>query len=250
MSAIGILLAFVGGLALVGGAVQKYKAGRLAKTPFVSTGDAASQKTAAAGEKGAISTEGKVAHSGLVTGEVTGTEALYVHLKVKAKWKVGDSSETLMLRDEKQHATFTLDDGSGPVTIDVSKGGDLELTKTFNKTKGLGLGGILKGGGIQFGEGGFAIAPGPRKVGNKIIPQDAKFEVVEECLIPAESYFVCGKIDDSGVIGSPSWASLILSTKTHEELAGGTAEFAKKLLIGGGVGLAVGLILTVLGGGA
>ena len=247
MSAIGILLAFVGALALVGGAVQKYKAGRLAKTPFVSTGDAASQKTAAAGEKGAISTQGKVAHGDLVTGEVTGTQALYVHLKVKAKWKVGDSNETLMLRDEKLAASFTLDDGSGPVAIDVTKGGDLELKKTFSKTKGLGLGGILKGGGIQFGEQGFAVAPGPRKYQNKIIPQDAKFEVTEECLIPAEQYFVCGKIDESGVIGSPSWASLILSTKTHEELAGGTAEFAKKLLIGGAVGVVVGGILAALG---
>ena len=54
MFAAGIFVLFVALLAWAGFGVQKYKAGRLAKTPLVDTGEAAEKGEEVAGDKGAI----------------------------------------------------------------------------------------------------------------------------------------------------------------------------------------------------
>lgn len=76
MVGIGVLVLFIGALALVGGIVQRMRSGRLANTPFAKTGDIAKRGSAATGDKGAISTEGRVVASSLVTSPVTGTRCL------------------------------------------------------------------------------------------------------------------------------------------------------------------------------
>ena len=64
----------VGGIvALVWGVMQKFKAGRLAKAPFVPTGDAASKNTGVADPKGAISVQGTVQAQQPLVSPVTGT---------------------------------------------------------------------------------------------------------------------------------------------------------------------------------
>jgi hypothetical protein len=56
---------------------------------------------------------------------------------------------------------------------------------------------------------------------------------------------VLGK-HDSGVITSPSWTSLIISKKTRDQLMGSTAKAAKFSFIGGGAGMALGVILALV----
>jgi hypothetical protein len=242
MLAIGAILAFVGLLALVGGLFQRVRAGRLANTPFVKSGEVSPSK---AGDKGAISTEGKVVAPQLLTSPVTGTPCLYYDVVVNAQWKVGDSSHTQRVSEEKQATPFGVDDGSGPAWIDANKGGDFDF-KSFRKKDSRGLMSAFTGRPLTFGDRGFSIPTGIR-VGLVHVPDSAEFEVVERVLPAAPFFFANGKLDESGKIGSPSWTALVLSEKPREELMAGTGKMAKMLLTGGGVAAAAGTLLAGIG---
>jgi hypothetical protein len=242
MGLVAVILTAGGIIALIWGFVQKFKAGRLAKAPFVKTGDAASKGASVAGEKGAISVQGAVKPQRLLTSPVTGTQCLYNELKVVGKWKDGDSEKSKDYVDEKSAAQFVVDDGSGAIRIDASKGGDFDcLEKTFDETKKEGFfadlkSAVGKGQPIMFGN--YAFQNPPMSSANK-------FECVEKIVKPQQQMFVLGKIEN-GVIGSPSWTSLIMSSKSREELLGSTAKAAKNFLIGGGAAAGVGVILGVV----
>jgi len=245
MVAIGILVLFVGCLALAGGVFSRVRAGRIANTPFAGTGAVASNGASVATPKGGISTQGRVVAPQLATSPVTGTPCLYYDVTVTASWKVGDSVQSHRVTDEKVAAPFALDDGSGPIRIDASKGGDLGTKTTFQKKQSRGLMAAMTGKPLAFGERGFTVPQGIR-VGLTIIPDHAEFEVVERCLPMPEQMYANGKLDN-GVIGSPNWTSLVLSTKSRDELLAGTATMAQRLLIGGGVASAAGAVVAGIG---
>ena len=243
MFAGGILILFVAFLAWVGFGVQKYKAGRLADTPLEDTGDVASKGEQVAGDKGAISAEGDVQHDELLESPVTGTQCLYYRLDVNAEWKVGDEKETHHVMDEEQAAPFSIDDGSGPVRIDASEGGDLEdLEEVFDEKRGRGI--VSTGNSIEFGDNGFSVLTG-QKINGVRIPDDAKYHVEEEVLRPIDHAYANGKVTEDNAIGSPNWASLILSSKTYEEIVEGTESFAQKLMYGASAATVVGGALTL-----
>ena len=242
MLAIGSIIAFVGLLALAGGLVQRVRAGRLAKTPFVKTGEVAPQR---AGDKGSISTEGKVVAPQLLTSPVTGTPCLYYDVAVSAHWKVGDSTRTQRITDDKMSPPFGVDDGSGTAWIDAQKGGDFE-TKTWRKKQSRGLMNAFTGKPLMFGDRGFTVPTGVR-IGLVQVPDSAEFEVVERVLEPAPFFFANGRLDEQGKIGSPSWTSLVLSTKGRDELMAGTGKMARLLLIGGSSTAAAGTVLAGVG---
>jgi hypothetical protein len=246
MLAVGAIVLLVGVLALVGGGLQKLRAGRIAKTPVARTGDILSKGAAVAGEKGAISTEGKVAASQLVTAPVTGTQCLYYETEVVAKWKKGDQTVTQRVVHERVAAPFTVDDGSGAVGIDASKGGDFDTKQAFRRTQSRGLMSAITGKPLTFGENGFSIPMGMR-VNNVIIPDSADFEVTEKVFEVPSHLYVNGKLDEQNRIGSPSWTALILSTKSRDELLSGTATMSKRLLIGGAAAGSIGAVLSAVG---
>lgn len=246
MFAVGSIVLFVGLLALAGGGLQKLRAGRIAKTPFARTGDVASRGAQVAGERGAISTEGRVLASQLVTAPVTGTQCLFYETEVVAKWKVGDTTHSKRVIHERVAAPFAVDDGSGPIAIDAGKGGDFDAKQAFRKTQSRGLMSAITGKPLSFGDRGFSIPMGLR-VDGKAIPDSADFEVTERVLeVPAHLY-VNGKLDEQGRIGSPSWTALILSAKTRDALMSGTATTSKRLLIGGAAASAAGAVLSAVG---
>ncbi len=243
MGALGALLVVVGIIGLIYGAMQKFKAGRLSKAPFVKTGDASSKGAAVAGEKGAISVEGNVKCDQPLVSPVTGTPCLYYELKVIGTWKEGDSNQSKDYVDEKAAASFTLDDGSGAVKVDAAKGGDFDpLEKTFDETKKEGFfadlkNAVGKGEPMMFGKYAFQ---------NPALSKADKFQCIEKVVKVQPKMFALGKSEGAAII-SPSWTSLILSNKGREELMGATAKSAKTaLMIGGGAG-GVGLILAVIG---
>ncbi|MBX7197152.1 MAG: E3 ubiquitin ligase family protein [Sandaracinaceae bacterium] len=246
MLGIGVLVLFIGGLALIGGIVQRVRSGRLASTAFAKTGDVASKGSAVAGDKGAISTEGRVVANGMVTAPVTGTDCLFYETIVTATWKVGDASFTERVTDERLAAQFGVDDGSGTVWVDASKGGDFDTKQVFKKKDSRGLMSALTGKPLTFGDRGFSVPQGLR-VNGKLIPDSAEFEVTERCLMPAEHFYVNGKLDAQNRIGSPSWTALILSTKKREELMASTAQWSKYLLMGGGATSAAGAVVAAVG---
>jgi hypothetical protein len=246
MVGIGVLVLFIGALALVGGIVQRVRSGRLASTPFAKTGDIVQRGSAVAGDKGAISTEGRVVSNALVTSPVTGTQCLYCETLVTATWKVGDASFTERVTDEKVATQMGLDDGSGIVWIDASNGGDFDAKQTFKKKDSRGLMSAITGKPLTFGDRGFAVPQGLR-VHGKLIPDSAEFEVTERCLLPVEHLYANGKLDAQGRIGSPSWTALILSTKKRDELMAATAQWSKYLLVGGGVTSTAGALVAAVG---
>lgn len=243
MGGIGIILVVLGIIGLIWGLMQKFKAGRLSKAPFVKTGDAASKGDSVAGEKGAISVEGNVKCDQPLLSPVTGTPCLYYELKVIGTWKDGDSNQSKDYVDEKQAATFTLDDGTGGVKIVAGKGGDFEpMEKTFDETKKEGFfadlkNAVGKGQPMMFGKYAFNNPP---------MSKADKFQCVEKVVKVQPKLYALGKLEGNA-IGSPSWTSLILTNKSRDELLGSTAKGAKNFLMGGGIALALGVILSIIG---
>lgn len=245
MLAVGAIFLVVAALSWAGFGLQKYKAGRLAKAPFVKTNEAATEGEKVAGDKGAISVEGDVTCEEPLLSPITKSECLYYELSVVAEWKAGEKNEKLSVLNEKQAAPFTLDDGSGPVAVDASGGGDFEdIKSSFSKKKGRGI--VATSDSIEFGEHGFSVLTG-QKINNRVIPQSAKYRVEEKILAPVDHLYANGKLTEENTVGSPSWASLILTTKTREELVSGTENFAKKLMYVAAASSVLGVLLAGIG---
>ncbi len=235
------LILVAGGIvALIWGGMQKYKAGRLAKAPFVSTGQAAAGQTS--DPKGAISCQGTVQVQQPLRSPVTGTDCLYYELEVIGSWKDGDSKKSKNYVEEKHAAYFFVNDGSGPVRIDASKGGDFDgLSTTFDETKKEGFfadlkSAIGKGEPIMFGQYAFH---------NPSMSKANEFRCIERVLPLAPQLYVCGK-SEANAVGAPNWTSLILSGKSRDELLGSTAKAAKSFLVGGAAAAACGTVLGII----
>ena len=56
---------------------------------------------------------------------------MYYELEVIGSWKEGETSKSHKYVDEKAGANVQIDDGSGPVRINVSEGGDFEPFDMF-----------------------------------------------------------------------------------------------------------------------
>lgn len=242
MGALATILVAGGIIAFIYGAMQKFKAGRLAKAPFAKTGEVASNGDKVAGEKGAISVEGDVKCAAPLISPVTGTPCLYYEVKVTGYWKEGDENKEKEYYAEKKAAAFGIDDGSGTVNVNASEGGDYEpFEKTFDETKKEGFfadlkSAVGKGEPIMFGKFAFE---------NPTMSKADKFQCVEKVVKVQPRLFALGK-HEGGQIKSPNWTSLILSNKSRDALLGSTAKAAKNSFIGGGVAAGVGVILGVV----
>lgn len=233
----GLVAVALGIIALIFGIFQKVKAGRVAGAPLVKTGDASANGAAVAGPKGAISAQGAVACPQPLVSPVSGTTCLFYELKCTASWKDGDTQKTREICHEKVAAAFTIDDGSGPVRIDARAGGDFEPTQKKEETKGTGLIGGITGQDIVFGN--YRVSPGMLSLGTKY--------TVEESVFPVEpKLYACGKTE-GGAIAAPGWRSLILTSKTRDELLSHATRSAKMALIGGAAVFAVGMGLSIVG---
>ena len=79
------------------------------------------------------------------------------------------------------------------------------------------------------------------------MPLTANFFVTEEFLEPKGPFYVNGKVQDDGSIGSPSWASLLIMDKPRDQLLAASSGLSKKALIGGAVLTPIGIVLSVIG---
>lgn len=242
MGALAAILVAGGIVAFIYGAMQKFKAGRLAKAPFAKTGEVASNGDKVAGEKGAVSVEGDVKCAAPLISPVTGTPCLYYEVKVTGYWKEGEDSKEKEYFSEKKAAAFGLDDGSGLVNVNASEGGDYEpFDKTFDETKKEGFfadlkSAVGKGEPIMFGKFAFE---------NPTLSKADKFQCVERVVKVQPRMFALGK-HEGGEIKSPNWTSLILSNKSRDALLGSTAKMAKNSFIGGGAAAGIGVILGIV----
>ena len=246
MGAIAAILVAGGIVALIVGAYLKFiKGGKLAKTPFVRTGEAAGNPNVT-DPKGRVSVQGTVQCPQPLISPVTGTECLYYELEVIGHWKVGDSSKKSTYVEDKTAAGFQLDDGSGGIPIDASGGGDLELKKTFEESKKEGFfadlkGAVGKGEPIMFGNYAFQNPP---------MSKANRFVCTERVVPMAQQAFALGKLQE-GVITGAGMFGLMLSSRSRDDLVGSSAKNAKMAFIGGaaasGVGLVVGVVSALMG---
>lgn len=237
MGGIAVILVALGVIGCIWGAMQKYKAGRIAKTPFAKTGDVAQRGQAVAGEKGAVSVEGSVKAPELLTAPVSGKPCHFYSYKVTASWKEGETTKEKILDEGKLGSALLVDDGSGVVRVEVNEAGDYDMTNSFNEKKKTGLVGSLTGSELVFGN---------LRVSTRTVPLGAEFKVEEQLLAPQQKLFVCGRVSEQGnSIVAPKWASLILSGKTREELLGHSAKQSKMFLMGGGAATAAGALMGV-----
>lgn len=243
MAAFGSVIAAISIILVIYGLIQKRKASKLTSVPFGPSGDAAAGKGADA--KGAISAFGAVHCEQTLTSPCTGTPCLYYELKVVGSWKEGDTNKTKDYIHEKVAAGFTIDDGSGPVPIDASKGGDFDgLKETFNQEKKEGIfddlkAAVGKGKAMEFGSYAFS---------NPIGSKADKFRCTEKILPVTPNLFAAGKAAQ-GVITQPDgmFGTLYLSPQGRDELiTAATAESAKYMKFGG-IGFAVGVVIGLIG---
>lgn len=243
MGAVAAIVVALGIVALIWGGMQKFKAGRLTKAKFVKTGEAASSGAQLVGNGGTLSAEGNVEARQTLRSPVTGTECLYYELKVEGFWKDGENTKSKDYIDEKMSADFAINDGSGPVGIDASGGGDFEpFKKTFEETKKEGFladlkSAVGKGEAIMFGNYAFE---------NPTMSKANKF-VCTEHVLPVESkLFACGRFENGRIIAPKGLTSLILSNKSRDELIGSAAKSAKMFMMGGAAAAAAGTVLGLV----
>lgn len=234
MIGVGILILFLGVIGLAWGLYNKVKAGRVADAPLVPTAQAAQGQ--GAGPKGQISAQGRVVCQQPLVSPVTGTPCLYYSIKTTAHWKVGNENKEKILDEQKVAAQFAIDDGSGAVWVDARKGGDFD-TQTKDQEQSTGLLGGITGQDLHFGN--YRVSTGMLSLGTK-------YRVREEVMPVSANLYACGKFE-GGSIAAPGWRSLILSTKSRDELLGHATKSAKTFLIGGASAFGLGLVLSIVG---
>lgn len=240
LQGIGSILLVIGIAALAWGVYNRLRIGRVAGAPLARTGDLAARGAAVAGDRGAVSVEGAVACGQPLLSPVTGTRCLYWEIEVTKVWKSGDKRHTKELAHEKRAAAFHVDDGSGPVAVDASQGGDFEPMQTKSESKGTGLKAGITGGELAFGN--YRLQVEALTLGSGVT-----YRVEERVLPVVPRLYVCGKTDAGpGVIGSPSWRQLIVSNRSRDELLGAATRGARVFLpagIGASV-VAVGMLVA------
>ncbi len=243
MAPIGFALLALGVVGLIYGILMRMKAGRVTDAPLASTGDVAARGPQVAGPRGAISAQGSVICQQPVIAPVSGPPAYFYEIKVTAEWKDGDTTKTKELDHQKVAAQLAINDGSGPVWVDLREGGDFEpmAKKEMEQSTGL-LKGIV-GGELVFGQ--YRLHAGIGNLGTT-------YKVEEKCLPVQPSLYVCGKLaDGGGAITAPSWRSLIVSNQSRDQLLAAATKSSKISLIAGAaaavVGVALGIAGTMLG---
>lgn len=238
MGAIAGLLICAGIIGLIVGIFQKVKAGRVTDAPLATTGDVVARGPAVAGPKGQVSAQGSVLCQQPILSPMQGIPCLFYELKVTAEWKDGDTTKTKEIEHQKVAAQFAINDGSGPVWIDLRDGGDFEPTQKKEQSQSTGLLKGLVGGDMMFGN--YRLNTGILSLGTKY--------TVEETAFPMQqSLYVCGKLaDGGGVITAPKWRQMIATNQSRDQLLAGAMKTAKIALIAGGAGLGVGIILAVV----
>lgn len=239
MQAIGIAIVALGLIGLIYGIFQKVKAGRLMDAPLASTGDVAQKGKGVAGPKGQISAQGNVGCPQPLVSPVTGTQCLFYSIKCTAEWKDGETKKSKTLDEQKVAAQFSIDDGTGAVWIDAREGGDFEPSQKKSETKSTGLIGGITGTELVFGN--YRVQTGALALGTK-------YTVEEEILPLSPRVYACGVVAEQGnAITAPRWRSLILSSKSRDDLLASASKGAKIFLAGGAAAFLLGSGLAIAG---
>jgi E3 Ubiquitin ligase len=233
----GILFLLIGLGAVGFGVFSHFKGKRILAAPFRGTGELASNPTSP-DPKGLISTEGNVvAPAQALFSPITRTPCLHYEVEVRRHFEkteqTQDGEKTEKGSDKAESleggAIFGLDDGSGVVYVDGTRGGDFDTRKqSFNEKIDIGLRVPAE---LVFGE---------LRLRTPRLPDGdntTHFEAVEKIVPVGGALFALGKMEGGKII-KPGWRSMIFSSKGRDGLLASTAKHKKYGLISGGVALA------------
>lgn len=246
----GALLLLVGLAVLAFGLFNHFKGKRILSAPFKTTGDLA-KNPSSPDPKGAVSTEGRVlAPAQALLSPCSKTPCIYFEVKVERLWEkietTQDGSKTVKGSDTlttvKGGAIIGLDDGSGAIAVDLSKGADFDSMKAgFKKQLNDGSGSGSGTSHLQFGELRYDVP---------VLSDGEKYTTgfkATETYVPVDgSLFVLGKIEGNKIV-KPGWRSMMASAKGRDGLLGGIQKKKKFSFIGGGVAAALSIPLMIFG---
>jgi hypothetical protein len=240
MQYLGFFLLVVAIVGVIIGLLQRSKGQKLVSAPFRKTGEAASNPQAA-DAKGTISVEGQIVCQQPLRGPQSGQPCVYFHYKLEeehTKSKLTErgtetTKEWRVISEQKQGTSFMLDDGTGPVWVQITDGVDADLHQSFSGMPGTGAGGSL--GGMAAGLAVAALTGGRLRATERIIPAQGKL-------------FALGKHDQGRIAKTDGMmGKLILSPKGRDGLIGATK---RNMIIGfalAGVGVVAGLPMAIFG---
>ncbi len=230
----GVILLVIG-LAVLGfGFWNHLKGKRILAAPFKKTGDLA-KNPVSEDPKGAMSTEGAVqAPATPLLSPCSKTPCLYYEVKIERLWEKTETTQdgtktvkgSTTLDTLKNGATFGIDDGSGAIEVDFSKGGDFDMMKDGFKKE---LNGRSWSSNIKFGELEYDVPPIGSSDGYTI-----GFKATEKYVPVEGNLFVLGRIE-GGKLVKPGWRSMMASSKGRDGLLASVAKKKKFSFIGGGV---------------
>lgn len=242
----GVLLLLVGLGVLGFGLFQHLKGKRILAAPFKTTGDLKANPTSS-DPKGAMSTEGKVVPpQQQLLSPCTKQPCLAYEVKIERLWEKTETTEdgtktskgADTLDTLKGGAVFGLDDGSGAILVDVSKGADFDNYKDGFKKELNGRGWASQ---IQFGELNYDVP---------VISDNEKYTIgfkATEKFVPVEgNLFVLGKLEGASLV-KPSWRSLMVSSKGRDGLLGSIQKRKKFSFIGGGIAAVLSIPAMIFG---
>ncbi len=240
----GVLLLVVGLAALGFGLMQHLKEKKILAAPFKKTGEIA-RNPVSSDPKGMMSTEGNVVPPATaILSPLSKTPCLYYEVAISRKWEKTEQTQdgakttkgSTNVDTLKGGAEFGLDDGTGPVMVDASKGGDFDNLKKQGEAGGV----TMSDGYVKFGE---LRIPKPIHVGDDYT---LGYEAVEKIVPVGGSLFALGKLE-GGKLSKPGWRSMMFSTKGRDGLLASTAKKKKFSFIGGGIGAVAAIPLMIFG---
>ena len=230
----GVILLVIG-LAVLGfGFWNHLKGKRILAAPFKKTGELA-KNPVSEDPKGAMSTEGAVkAPAQQLLSPCSKTPCLYYEVKIERLWEKTETTQdgtktvkgSTTLDTLKNGASFGIDDGSGEIEVDFSKGGDFDMMKDGFKKE---LNGRSWSSNIKFGELEYDVPPIGSSDGYTI-----GFKATEKYVPVEGNLFVLGRIEGSKIV-KPGWRSMMASNKGRDGLLASVAKKKKFSFIGGGV---------------
>ncbi len=232
MSLIGWILAVFGAVGLIFGVRMMLKLKKITTVPFKKPSEIAKAGQGAADAKGLVSTEGQVADgAGLLAAPMSGERCMAYEVKIERKWekdKVTDKGTetqrgTSTVMSEYKGASVSVSDGTGAVTVDLSKKPDAKMVEVHQST--------VKVGTFKDAVKGVSAPPvlefGKLKYDTPALPKDARttgFVGTETILKPSQTLYVLGALQGTTIVEPPGALAgkLVLSSEGREVLFGKT----------------------------
>lgn len=212
---IGLIIAGVGLVLVLGGWLARRTAGKILSTPLARTGDA----TAA---NGVTSCEGAVRAQQTLSAPCSGTPCVYYRLTIEKKVKERRGNQTTTrwkkVHDQHQGSVFALDDGSGPIAVHAQGEVDGDLEKTFS------------------GPPPASLVPQPT-MGEEVL----EYRATEHVVRAGAMLFVLGTAQAGQLTGK-----LLFSTRGRAAIVGAAKRKALALFVAGGLATAGGATVAVL----